>query len=88
VTFTAPGGGLVCLVIVQPLFKGQLAQECRRTTTGNLESYGSAVMYDMHIHQTRAPRIIDGAVLGLMTLGTAGSLATTNFVGILETIWN
>lgn len=88
VTFSAAGGGLVCLAIVKPLFNGLYAQECRRTTSGNLESYGSAVQYDMVLHQARAPKIEDGAVLGLCMLGTAGSLATTNYVGLLETIWN
>lgn len=88
VTFTAAGGGLVCLCIVKPLFNGLYAQECRRTTSGNLESYGSAVRYDMVLHQARAPKIEDGAVLGLCMRGTAGSLATTNYVGVLETIWN
>lgn len=88
VTFSAPGGGLMCLAIVKPLFRGLYAQECRRTTAGNLESFGSAVRYDMVLHQARMPKIEDGAVLGLCLLGTAGSLATTNYVGILETIWN
>lgn len=88
VTFSAAGGGLVCLVIVHPLFYGVFTQVGRRTTSGNLESYGSAIQYEMVIHQPRPPKIEDGAVLGLLLRGDGGSLATTNFVGILETIWN
>lgn len=88
VTFSAAGGGLICLVIVYPLLRGILAQESRRTTSSNLESYGSAVQYEMVLHQARQPKIEDGAVLGLCLRGDGGSLATTNFVGVLETIWN
>lgn len=88
VTFTAAGGGLVCLVIVKPLMRGIMPQVSRRTTAGNLESYGSATQYDMILHQARPPKLEAGAVLGLMLRGDGGSLATTNFVGILETMWN
>lgn len=88
VTFTAAGGGLMCLLIVKPLLSGILPQECRRTTTGNLESYGSAIQYDMVLHQSRAPKIETGATLGLFGQGVAGSLASSTLVGMLETIWN
>lgn len=88
VTFTAAGGGLMCLVIVHPYMVGIIPQESRRTTSSNLESYGSAIQYQMVIDQARPPKIEDGAVMGLFGQGTAGSLATSNLVGILETIWN
>lgn len=88
VTFTVAGGGLVCLAIVYPLMRGIMPQVSRRTTSGNLESYGSATQYDMILHQARPPKIEDGAVLGMMLRGDGGSLATTNFTGIVETIWN
>lgn len=88
VTFTVAGGGLVCLAIVYPLMRGIMPQVSRRTTSGNLESYGSATQYDMILHQARPPKIEDGAVLGMMLRGDDGSLATTNFTGIVETIWN
>lgn len=88
VTFTVAGGGLVCLAIVYPLMRGIMPQVSRRTTGGNLESYGSATQYDMILHQARPPKIEDGAVLGMMLRGDGGSLATTNFTGIVETIWN
>lgn len=87
-TFTAAGGGLFALVIVKPLFTHIVSQECRRTTSGNLESYGSADRYDALIHKAGSPQIKDGAVLGIFGQGYAGSLASSALVGILETHWN
>ena len=86
VTFTAAGGGLMALVIVQPVFNAYVTQECRRTTSGNLESYGACNEFASIIHH-RPPRIIDGAVLGIIAAGYAGSLASSTLVGILETTW-
>jgi hypothetical protein len=88
VTFTAAGGGLMCLVIVKPLLKTFVAQECRRTTSGNLESFGSCSEFMSVIHQAGAPRIVDGAVIGLLASGYAGSRATSILAGVLETFWN
>jgi hypothetical protein len=88
VTFTAAGGGLMCLVIVKPLLKTFVAQECRRSTSGNLESYGACAEFMSVIHQSGAPRIVDGAVIGLLASGYAGSLATSILAGVLETFWN
>ena len=87
VTFTAAGGGLMCLVIVKPLLKTVVSQESRRTTSGNLESYGACTELASVIHQAGAPRIQDGAVIGLMGSGYAGSLATSILAGTLEVIW-
>lgn len=88
VTFTAAGGGLMCLVIVKPLLKTVVTQECRRTISGNLESYGSCTEFASIIHQAGAPQIHDGAVLGLLAAGYAGTLASSILSGILETVWN
>ena len=88
VTFTAAGGGLFALVIVKPLFTHIISQECRRTTSSNLESYGSANRFDALIHQAGSPQIKDGAVIGLFGQGYAGSLASSTLVGLLETVWN
>lgn len=88
VTFTAAGGGLMALVIVKPLLMQFLAQECRRTTSGNLESYGSCSEFQSVIHAAGAPRIIDGARVGLLAAGSAGSLASSILAGIIETYWN
>ncbi len=88
VTFTAAGGGLMCLVIVKPLLKSIVSQECRRTTAGNLESYGACTEFASVIHAAGAPRIQDGAVIGMLASGYAGSLASSILAGILEVVWN
>jgi hypothetical protein len=78
----------MALVIVKPLLMHVVTQECRRTTSGNLESYGACDEFISVIHGAGAPQIKDGAVLGLMAAGYAGSLASSTLVGILETNWN
>lgn len=88
VTFTAAGGGLMALVIVKPLLKSVVSQESRRTTTGNLESYGACTELTTLIHQANAPRIYDGAVIGAFASGYAGSLASSILAGTLEVAWN
>ena len=86
VKFSAAGGGLMALVIVQPLFHFYSTQECRRTTTGNLESYGAASQFESVIHRNPV-EIKQGAVLGVIGLGNAGSLASSVLTGALETTW-
>lgn len=88
VTMSAAGGGLMCLVIVKPLLKSVVTQECRRTTSGNLESYGACTELVPIIHQANAPRIYDGAVIGMLASGYAGSLASSVLAGVLEVVWN
>lgn len=87
VTFTAGGGGLMALVIVHPLLTAYTTQECRRTTAGNLESYGSCAEFASLIHN-RPAQIKDGAVLDIFAAGHAGSLASSILAGVLETTWN
>lgn len=87
VTFTVAGGGLMAVVLVKPLLHTIVTQECRRTTSGNLESYGAASQIESIIH--RSPiEIKSGAVLGIIGLGNAGSLASSVLVGTLETVWS
>lgn len=88
VTFTAAGGGLMALVIVAPLLDFYSTQECRRTTSGNLESYGAASQFESLIHHRRPPEILPGAVLGVVGLGNAGTLASSVLSGTLETYWS
>ena len=87
VTFTTAGGGLMALVIVKPIFSGHLTQEARRTSTGNLESYGACDEFVSLINHA-PPQIIDGAVLGIFAAGYGGSLASSVLSGLLETTWN
>ena len=87
VTFTAAGGGLLALVIVQPLFKYITTQECRRTTAGALDSFGAATYFET-VLMRQPVEIKNGAVLGNVSLGNAGSLASSTLVGTLQTIWS
>lgn len=87
VTFSAAGGGLLAIVLVKPLWHFYSTQECRRTTTGNLESYGAASQFEAVIHRNTI-KIEQGAVLGVIGRGNAGSLASSVLVGTLETIWS
>jgi len=88
VTFTVTGGGLMALVLVQPLKTFALHAECRRTTSGNLESYGAASAVDSLINNPIATEIKQGAILGLLSKGNGGSLASSTLVGYLETVWS
>ena len=87
VTFTAGGGGLMALVIVKPLMTAHVTQECRTTTTGNIESFGACDEFASVISQA-PPRIIDGAVLGFFAAGHGGSISSSVLTGIIETTWN
>jgi hypothetical protein len=85
--FSAAGGGLMAIVIVVPIQHTVSTQECRRTTTGNLESYGAATHCEAFIHM-RPNEIKPGALLGLIGLGNAGSLASSILSGVLTTQWS
>jgi hypothetical protein len=83
VTMSAAGGGLMCLVIVKPLLKSVITEECRT----NSAAFGSCTELATVIHQAGAPRVQDGAVLGLLASGYAGSLASSILAGALEVAW-
>ena len=85
VTFTAGGGGLMALVIVQPILECFITQECRRSATP--ESFGACDEFASIIHH-RPRQIKDGAVLNLFAAGHAGSLAGSFLAGVLETTWS
>jgi len=81
VTFTGAGGGLMALVIVKPLFNGYVTQECRG-------ALGAADEFRTIIDAAGAPQIKDGAVLNFFAEGTQGSLASSQLVGFIESMWN
>jgi hypothetical protein len=81
VTFTAAGGGLMALVIVKPLLNGYVTQECR-------SALGAADEFMSIIHSAGAPEIKAGAVLNFIAQGNGGSLASSQLVGAIETVWN
>jgi len=86
VTFTGVGGGLMALVIVQPLLTFFVSEECRRETTPH-NSFGSSTEYNSVI-MGKSPEIKDGAILGFITKCQGGSLASSTLVGYIETVWN
>ena len=83
VTFTAGGGGLMALVIVQPILECFITQEATRGTS---DSFGACNEFASIIHH-RPRQIKDGAVLNLFAAGHAGSLASSILAGVLETTW-
>lgn len=88
VNVTVAGGGLMALVIVKPLHTNFQAQAGRRTTSGNLESYGAAYSFDAVIHQAGMPEVREGARLGFITKGTGGNIASSILVGTITTVWS
>jgi hypothetical protein len=83
-------GGLCALVLVKPIFTGYTPQGCRRTTTGNLDSFGSPVEYQNLIHKTSAIQIEDGAYLAMAMYGPSASapFTGTRTIAVIETVWN
>lgn len=77
----------MAIVLVKPLMHIHCTQECRRTTTGNLESYGAATQQESLIHR-QPVELKAGCVLGIVSLGNAGSLASSILTGVLETHWS
>lgn len=87
VTMSAAGGGLMALVLVKPLMHFYSTQECRRTTATTFDSFGAASHFESVIHR-QPVEIKNGAVLGIVGLGNAGSLASSILTGVLETHWS
>lgn len=82
VTFSAAGGGLMALVLVRPLWNIFSAEECR----SNAAAFGAATYFEAVLNKPTV-EIKQGAVLGIVGLGNAGSLASSVLVGSLETVW-
>jgi len=87
VNFSVANGGLCCVVLVKPLVDSWIREEARRTTSGTIESFGDAM--EVEIPRTRAGmvEIQNGAFLGILGRGAAGSLASSVLVGTVETVW-
>lgn len=86
-TFTAAGGGLMAIVIVRPIFHTRVTQECRRTTSTVFDSFGAATHMEALIHMP-INEVKQGAVLGVIGLGNAGSLASSILTGVITTQWS
>ena len=76
-------------MLVRPLLTFASFEESRRTTSATLESFGSPA--ETEAMRTRAgtgEQVYDGAVLGFIGLTAAGSVASAQMVGLLETVWS
>ena len=88
VNFSVANGGLCAVVLVKPIWQTWLREESRRTTSGTIESFGDAAEVECFRTQGSIVEIQDGAFLGIIGRGTAGSLASSVLVGTIETIWS
>jgi|GEM_PF-791330 len=88
VNFSIANGGLCAVVLVKPITQTWLREESRRTIAGTLESFGDAAEVESIRTTGSIVEIQDGAFLGMIGRGTAGSLASSVLVGTIETIWN
>lgn len=85
--FSVANGGLCAVVLVRPIDTTSIYEESRRTTTGTLESFGDAIEKEAFSLRGGIVEIQDGAFLGFLGQGTAGSLASSALVGTIETVW-
>lgn len=85
--FSVANGGLCAIVLVRPLYNTYIREECRRTTSGNLESYGAATESESPRMKGSMSEIKSGAFLGIIGMGAAGSLASSVLMGCIETVW-
>jgi hypothetical protein len=87
VNFSVANGGLCCVVLVKPLLNSWLREESRRTTSGTIESFGDAIEVEALTTRSGAVEVKNGAFLGIIGQGVAGSLASSVLVGTVETVW-
>lgn len=87
VNFSVANGGLAAIVLVKPVEMSYAREECRRPTSSPTESYGDAAEIERVRQRAGAPRV-EGAFLGWIGLGVAGSLASAPLVGMIETFWS
>jgi hypothetical protein len=88
VNFSVANGGLCAVVLVRPLQTMWLREESRRTTTGTIESFGDSAEVEAMRDRGGLVEIKDGAFIGIMGRGAAGSLASSVLTGCVETVWS
>lgn len=87
INFALANSGIAAIVLVKPLQNHIQMEECRRTTSGTLASFGSPSETESIRDSTHLTEIMDGAVLGFIGQTTAGSIASSQLVGTIEVIW-
>lgn len=86
-TMGVANGGLAAIVLVKPLEMSYSREECRRPTSSPTESYGDAYEIERIRQRAGSVKIQDGAFLGWIGKGVAGSLASAPLVGMIESFW-
>ena len=87
ITMGAANGGLAAIVLVKPLQRTYIREECRRPTSSPTECYGDASQIERILMQSGTPQLMDNAVLGFIGRTSAGSIAGSTLVGTIETVW-
>jgi hypothetical protein len=87
IQFSLVNGGIASLVLIKPLSGHLCMEECRRTTSGTLASFGAPNETESIRDTMSLTEIKDGAVLGFIGRTMAGSIASSQLVGIIETVW-
>jgi hypothetical protein len=80
--FSVANGGLCAIVLVRPLEVTQTLESCA------VAGLGAAVEKEAVRLRGGIVEIKDGAFLGIIGQGVAGSLASSPLVGVIETVWN
>lgn len=86
VNFSVANGGLCSVVLVKPIDTFHIYEECR-LSTGTIESFGDATELECCSLRGGMTEIKSGAFLSVLGQGSAGSLASSVLVGILEVVW-
>ena len=81
VNFSVANGGLCAVVLVRVIDTSYVLESC------SVAGVGSAVEKEACRLRGGVVEIKDGAFLGIMGLGSAGSLASSPLVGTIETVW-
>lgn len=87
VTMVGANGGLGCIVLVKPLQFTYVREECRRPTSLPAEDFGDASEIERIRMQSGTVQIEDNAVLSFIGRTSAGSIASSSLVGMIETTW-
>lgn len=87
VTVGVANGGLAAFVLVKPFQMVYVREESRRPTSSPTESFGDAAETEQIRMRAGTDEIKEGAFLGWIGKGVAGSLASAPLVGMLETVW-
>lgn len=87
INFALANSGIAAIVLVKPLQTHVQMEECRTTTSGTLASFGSPSETESIKDRSGVTEIKDGAVLGFIGQTMAGTIASSQLVGMIETVW-